>query len=460
MDHVLFEDGTLVCNGSDVRITIVPPAAPRQKPLVTVAHHNQDLLTLHANLLLAADIEQLTRNCGTRVATVDWHHIFTQLSTKIPPLRGEVWEPVVRTLSSYRPERKEYLWYPALPKGEPTLLDGDPGQGKSAMVIKVCVHLTTGKAFPTLFADRPECDFAPQHVVIFTYEDSPSSTILPRVAINGGNPALVHIVEGKRNGPGGSIVPITMQDTAQLMAILEQYRPALMVFDPIQSFFGPRVDMNNASDTRPVLDGVRNLCKAYGCTPLYVRHNGKGQHAKAMHSGLGSIDITANMRSALALYEDQEHPNRRILAQTKTNGRKAPSMQCRLSSGTHDYLTDDGSSETLEDVRMDWDGLSSLTAADLNARQWMQERANEEEKSAIDQAREFLQEALGDGQEVLYEDVMAAAKQAGIATATLRRAKALEKVKVRKQEGHGKNSPWVWCLPLGEDATAGVVFDG
>jgi putative DNA primase/helicase len=239
-----------------------------------------------------------------------------------------------------------------------------------------------------------------------------------------------------------------MQDIDILTMALARFKPAMMIFDSIQSFFGNGVDMNKASDTRPVLDAVRNLCKAYGCTPFYVRHNGKSQHAKAMHSGLGSIDIAANMRSVLALYEDAEEKHRRYLAQTKTNGRKAPTMQLALTSATYDFALDDGEVITVEEVKVDWDGLSALSAADLNARQWVQQSADDEEKSALDEAREFLRAILADGP-LLTTEVLKAAKEAGISEKTIKRAKAMEGIKAQRRPIDGAPSrewPWEWPL--------------
>jgi hypothetical protein len=214
--------------------------------------------------------------------------------------------------------------------------------------------------------------------------------------------------------------------------------------------------MNQVSDTRPVLDPITGLCRRHDCTPLFIRHAGKSAHAKAMHAGLGSIDIMAAMRCGLGLFEDPEHPQRRILAQTKTNGRRAPSMQCKLSTATHDYDLEDGEVLTVEEVRLDWDGLSALTANDLNAQQWVPPRADEEEKSALEQARAFLRELLKDGAEVPYPEVMQAAKETGVTTATLKRAKALERIVVRKQGGSG--APWLWRLPDSVEAEDEVPF--
>ena len=99
---------------------------------------------------------------------------------------------------------------------------------------------------------------------------------------------------------------------------MERYTPAVLVFDPIQSFFGRGVDMNHANETRPVLDAVAALCKAHDCTPLYVRHLGKARREKAIHASLGSIDITGNMRSVLFLATDPGNKERRILAHSKS----------------------------------------------------------------------------------------------------------------------------------------------
>ena len=118
------------------------------------------------------------------------------------------------------------------------------------------------------------------------------------------------------------------------------------------------VDMNKATETRPTLDAVRHLCKTHSCTPLYVRHNGKAQRSKAIHASLGSIDITAHMRSVLALFKDPDDATLRILAQAKTNGRLAPSMKLTLVGATCDVDLDTGT-EPLEDVQVDLGGSAT-----------------------------------------------------------------------------------------------------
>ena len=416
---------------------------------VELLHQNTSVIATDSNLRELRDIESLLKHATTRCPGVDWHDVLTEIAKALPPKAEMPWTPVAKGLDGYIVQRKDYLWYPGFPKGEPVSLEGDPGAGKSALLIKIVCHITRGHAFPTLFLDHPEHDFPPSNVVLFTYEDDPGSTIHPRVLINGGDPARVQIMEGKRNPHTGDVCPMTLQDLPLIATLLKDYTPALMAFDPIQSFLGPHVDMNHAADTRPILDAVRNLCKSAGCTPLYIRHNGKAQRTKALHTALGSIDIAANMRSALSLYTDPEDPQRRILAQTKSNGRRAPSMQLKLVGTTYDVPIEAQQFLTVEDVRVDWDGKSDLTAEDLNARECAHGNDPQEAQSALDQARDFLREVLRNGP-VLTDEVFAQAKQAGITIATLRRAKAKERVKAKKEATDGSSytkSQWSWHPP-------------
>jgi hypothetical protein len=158
-----------------------------------------------------------------------------------------------------------------------------------------------------------------------------------------------------------------------------------------------------------------------------VRHIGKARRDKALYAGLGSIDITAAMRSVLFLGADTENDQRRILAQSKANNAGlGASLAYRIVSVDHALLTPTGDRVTVEAPRLDWDGLSPLTATD--------------------QAREFLRELLTDGP-MLAEEVSAAAKQAGIAMATIRRAKPLAGIQTKRRRLENvpsKEWPWEW----------------
>ena len=67
--------------------------------------------------------------------------------------------------------------------------------------------------------------------------------------------------------------------------------------------------------------------------PLYVRHHGKAQTQQGHAYGTRQYRYHGQYAGVLALYKDPDDDQRRILAQTKTNGRLAPSMQLRLMGG-------------------------------------------------------------------------------------------------------------------------------
>ncbi len=359
-----------------------------------------------------------------------------------PTIAGATRQLHVTSLATVMPERVHWLWRPYLPLGRPVALEGDPGVGKSSLVANIVAHLTSSTPFPNVIHGQVPQPFAACNVCLLTAEDDPGDTILPRIAVNGGDPTRVFLIDGWHQ-PDGAQGVVTMQDLDLLQQALEQYTPRLLVFDPVQSFFGRKVDMNSASDTRRVLDAVFALCKRQDCTPSFVRHIGKARREKALYAGLGSIDITATMRSVLFLGQDPDNDQRRILAQSKANNaRLGPSLAYKIVSVEHDLLSPTGDRVTVEAPRLDWDGLSPLTATDLAS----PPLADEEETSALDQAQEFLREMLADGP-VLYDTVTTAVKQAGIAMATLKRAKPLVGVKARRQPEGGKNGPWEWYLP-------------
>jgi RecA-family ATPase len=447
---IIEPDGTLRYDCGEniaVRVALHRRNGTKRCP-VELVYKNEPLLATDSNLRDLRDIESLLKHASSLLKDVPWHEILTAVARILPEHSQAPWTVVGNPLSAYAMERKLYVWYPVLPKGEPVSLEGDPGMGKSAVLVKLISHLTSGTAFPTLFADHPEPAFAPQTVILFTAEDDPHTTIRPRVEINSGASARVQLIEGKRDPQTGAVVPMTLQDLALLDSLLQTHAPALMAFDPIQSFFGSDVDMNRASETRPILDAVRDLCKARGCTPLYVRHHGKSPRSKAMHSALGSIDITAHMRSVLTLFKDPDDEQRRILAQTKTNGRWAPSMKLRLVGQDLEVETDAGTL-TVEDVRVDWDGKSEFTAEVLNDLEVAHGNDTDEANSALNQAREFLREMLDEGP-VLVDELRSQAKKAGITEHTLRRAKDKEKVKATRHATDGTpytKRPWVWHLP-------------
>jgi hypothetical protein len=315
-----------------------------------------------------ADRERLHAHCQHLDGKVNWLQRFLQVVEELSTAPERILDRTltVTQLSTVVPERVEFWWRPFLPKGRPVALEGDPDIGKSSLVLKLTAHLTTGQPFPTVLDGvPPQQAFDPQNVCLLTSEDDPADVLVPRLEVNGGDASRVYLLQGWAQ-PDGAQGIVTMQALDLLRQALEQYRPALLVFDPFQSFFGRGIDMNHANDTRPVLDAVALLCRAYSCTPLYVRHLGKAKRDKAIHAALGSIDIVGNMRSALLLGQDPDSPHRRILAHSKSNtGPKGHSIAYGITEVEREIFLPDDRSVIVTAPRLTWAGLSDLTADEL-----------------------------------------------------------------------------------------------
>jgi hypothetical protein len=449
----LADDGTrLFFWDGGSRVELPPVPLDRRGRWQVQVYQGETLLTrgrVHFDDL--HDRQQLALHCAPDgdEAVKAWLTRFVEVATVVqdPSAQADARTLDVRQLAHVSPERVEWLWKPLLPVGRPVSLEGNPGVGKSNVVLKIAAHLTTGRAFPTVLeATAPQRAFAPCTVCLLGAEDDAADTVRPRLEVNGGDASRFYLLEGWRH-PDGSRGLITLQDLHLLQRMLEQYHPALLVVDPLQAFFGRGLDMNHANETRPVLADVAELCKEQRCTILYVRHLAKAHREQAIYAALGSIDIAAHVRSAMLVGVDPEDPTRRILAHHKaSNAAEAASLAFTLTSVEREMFRDDASSVMVEASRVDWAGFSPLKAADL-----LQPRGTEEEqedKSALEQAREFLQELLQQGP-VLAKEVHAAAKAAGVEMITLRRVKARMLVRVhrRKQEDLPQQQwPWEWHL--------------
>jgi RecA-family ATPase len=323
--------------------------------------------------------------------------------------------------------------------------------------VKIAAHVTTGEPFPMVLPDLPpQPRFPPQRVCLLAGEDDAADAIRPRLEINDGDAKLLYVLEGWRHADG-SRGTATLQDLAMIEQALKRYEPALLVVDPLQAYLGRGLDMNKASDMRLLLADVAALCKDWDTTVMYVRHLSKTPREQAIFAALGSIDISAHVRSAMLVGVDPEDPTRtrRILAHHKSSyGAEAQSLAFTLTAVTREMFRADDSSVMVEAARVDWDGFTPLRADDLLApRKQDEAQEGQEETNALTQAEEFLQELLQQGP-VLYTEVQQAVKQVAISTATLKRAKVRLGVKARKRPQEGipyQEQPYEWVLPRDTD---------
>lgn len=200
-----------------------------------------------------------------------------------------------------------WLWYPYIPIGKITLLQGDPGDGKSSMMMSIIAQLTIGGTAPdgTHFGE-------PKRVIYQCSEDDVSDTIKPRLQKNGADCSMVAFLDEEQLGS------ITLNDE-RLRDAIKEFRPSLVVVDPIQSYLGNDVDIHIAGKARKVMHQLSLWASTYDCAVVLIGHLNKKEGSKNLYRGLGSIDITATARSVLQIERDAENELYRILSQVKNN---------------------------------------------------------------------------------------------------------------------------------------------
>lgn len=210
------------------------------------------------------------------------------------------------SMEDVQAEEVQWLWYPYIPLGKLTIVQGDPGEGKTTFVLAVVAALTRGEALP-----ESEQAQSPMSVIYQTAEDGLADTIKPRLEASGADCAPVLVIdESKRE--------LTLCDD-RLEQAVHRTGARLIVLDPIQAYLGDGVDMHRANEVRPVLKCVAAMAERTGCAVILIGHMNKAQGLKSGYRGLGSIDFRAAARSVLVVGRLKEDPTVRIVAQDKNS---------------------------------------------------------------------------------------------------------------------------------------------
>jgi len=349
----------------------------------------------------------------------------------------EAWNPepsIGIRLDSVKPERVTWLWPGRLPFGKLAVLDGDPGLGKSTVALDIGARVSTGRPMPDGTGGGD-----PAGVVIVSAEDGLADTIVPRLLLAGADLERIVALDACPDDEGGH--PFTMpEDLHWLEQAVYGIEARFVFMDPLMAFLSGNTNSHRDQDIRRVLARVHSLAENTGAAVLVIRHLNKTPGGPAVYRGGGSIGIIGAARSGLLVARDPDDESRRVLASIKSNLCLPPeSLSFRLES------VDGGA------ARVVWEGTSAHRADALLAMP-----GTDDERRAIDDARDFLLTVLDDGP-VASSQVKTEAKSAAISDITLRRAKAALGVLSRKE---GMAGGWVWSLPEGAHERPKVFTPG
>ncbi len=329
-----------------------------------------------------------------------------------PPAMPTVWlkDVQVQTLRWLVPGRVAY--------GKLNLLVGKPGRGKSFITLDYAARLTTGTPMPG--EEEPP---AKGVALFWIAEDDLADTVRPRFDALHGDVERFATTPFVREA-GGERMPNLARDLPLLRAKIEEIGATFVVIDPLNAYLAG-IDGNDDIKMRTVFTPLAAIAADTGAAIVGVTHANKRAEGDALERVMGSMAYVAAARSVLGVGQDPDTPGRNVLVQIKSNlAAQAPAMGYRLVDGV--IAWDDQPASVTADTIFD----SSPRARD--------------EHSALAEAKKFLQEVLAGGRQAC-KHIEAEAKQLGISTATLRRAREDLGV-TSSREGFGADATWFWTL--------------
>ena len=282
----------------------------------------------------------------------------------------------------------EWLWKPYLPFGKLSVLQGNPGEGKTYFAMHLAAACTNGKLLPNM--ERME----PFNVIYQTAEDGLGDTVKPRLIEAGADLDRVLVIDD-------SDVQLTLSDERIEKAIIEN-NARLVIIDPIQAYLGADVDMNRANEVRPIFMRLGQVAQRTGCAILLIGHLNKAAGMQSLQRGLGSIDIAAAVRSVLFIGKLKHDLTMRILTHEKSS-LAPPGVSLAFSLG------DEGGFR--------WVGEYDITADEMLS------GIEPQRETKTQQAKDLICTLLAGGKQVLSEDIDKAALERGIPGRTVRDAK-------------------------------------
>ena len=308
-------------------------------------------------------------------------------------------------MSEVQSQEIEWLWYPFIPYGKLTIIQGDPGDGKTTMVLNLAAKLSKGEAL-----DENMKVTEPVNVIYQTAEDGLADTVKPRLELAGADCERIIVIDESDKS-------LSMVDERLEEAIVRT-GARLLILDPIQAYLGGGMDMNRANEARDMTKKLGALAEKTKCAIILIGHMNKASGNKAAYRGMGSIDFFAVARSVLLVGRVEGESNTRAVVQIKNN----------LAAFGHPKafaLSEDG---------FKWLGDYEITVDEVLG--GIAPKANK-----MELAKQMLRELAETQSAVLSNEIFDRADELGISKRTLENAKKELGIRARKI-----NNAWYWEL--------------
>lgn len=280
----------------------------------------------------------------------------------------------------------EWLWFPYIPFGKLTIIQGNPGEGKTYFAMMLTVACTNRKLFPNME------DIEPFNVIYQTAEDGMGDTIKPRLVEAGADLSRVMVIDDSEE-------VLTLSDD-RIEKAVRQNHVRLVIIDPVQAFIGADVDMNRANEVRPVFRKLGMIAEKTSCAIVLIGHLNKSSGTQSTYRGLGSIDIMAAVRSLILIGKVRKDPTTRVLIHEKSS------------------LAPPG--ETMAFKLGDEEGFRWVGAYEISADELLDGKEGKATETKLERGAKLIQELLVDKNEISIRELDDKAKEQGISGRTMR----------------------------------------
>ncbi len=322
---------------------------------------------------------------------------------KISESHSEYQGPInLINLDEIEPKPVEWLWPGRIPKGKLTIIAGEPDVGKSFLTMFLAASVSTGTDWP----DGSKNQLG--NVLLFSSEDDPNDTIVPRLRSNGANLTRIKAFRSIHKKQGNQYVEgdiSIIADFAELKRLVSVFQPKLIIIDPIDAYLSGIDTYRNADMRANVFSPLKRLAEEFGTTIICIMHLNKTNSTVSKNRVNGSIAYVAAVRAAWLISADKNEPERKIMAPIKFNlGPRPTGLAYRITSDENEYPVLNWEKDP---IKVSADNL--LVTEDIPF-------------SELEVAMQFLKEVLSNGP-VPVNDIQKLAKEEDIAWRTIRRAK-------------------------------------
>ena len=308
-------------------------------------------------------------------------------------------------MSEIQSQEVAWLWYPFIPYGKLTIVQGDPGDGTTMLVLNIAAKLSKGEGI-----DSEMKLTEPLTVIYQSAEDGLADTVKPRLEAAGANCENISVIDE-------SIKSLSMIDERLEEAVIRT-KAKLLILDPIQAYLGGDMDMNRANEARDMTKKLAALAEKYQCAIVLVGHMNKAAGNKAAYRGMGSIDFFAVARSVLLVGRVEGEANIRAVVQIKNN-------LAAFGRPKAFELSEDG---------FHWLGDYEITADEVLG--GIAPKANK-----LEQAKRLLREVAETNNAMQSNEIFNLAEEQGISRRTLENAKKELSIRAKRI-----NNSWYWEL--------------